>query len=159
MPKFSRRELEQALEIFNEKRDAASSTGDWSIWASLFTEDADYVEHAYGEFKGRAAIEQWITDVMAPFPHMRFPQSWVAFDEDTGTITMEVINLLDHPTDPAHEGFGFPNWTRLTYAGNGLFSREEDIYNPARDAARVIKAWLAAGGRFASREKVTFKHS
>jgi ketosteroid isomerase-like protein len=159
MPKFSRRELEQALEIFNEKRDAASRTGDWSIWASLFTEDADYIEHAYGEFKGRAAIEKWITDVMAPFPHMRFPQSWVVFDEETGTITMEVINLLDHPTQAGHEGFGFPNWTRLTYAGNGLFSREEDIYNPARDGGRVIKAWLAAGGKFASKEKVAIKHS
>ena len=56
MPKFSRQELEQALEIYNEKRDRSSRTGDWSIWASLFTEDADYVEHAYGEFKGRAAI-------------------------------------------------------------------------------------------------------
>ena len=120
MPKFSRQELEQALEIYNEKRDRSSRTGDWSIWASLFTEDADYVEHAYGEFKGRAEIQQWITDVMAPFPHMRFPQSWVAFDEDTGTIT---------------------------------------IYNPARDAGRVIKAWLAAGGEFVSREKVKFKHS
>jgi hypothetical protein len=159
MPKFSRQELEQALQVFNEKRDLSSLTGDWSIWASLFTEDADYVEHAYGEFKGRAAIEQWITDVMAPFPHMRFPQSWVVFDEETGTITMEVINLLDHPGDPGHGGFGFPNWTRLTYAGDGLFSREEDIYNPARDAGRVIKAWLAAGGKFASGEKVTFKHS
>jgi hypothetical protein len=40
-----------------------------------------------------------------------------------------------------------------------LFSREEDIYNPARDAGRVIKAWLAAGGEFVSREKVKFKHS
>jgi hypothetical protein len=117
------------------------------------------VEHAYGEFKGRAAIEKWITEVMAPFPHMRFPQSWVVFDEATGTITMEVINLLDHPTQAGHEGFGFPNWTRLTYAGNGLFSREEDIYNPARDAGKVIKAWLAAGGKFASKEKVAIKHS
>lgn len=159
MPKFTRAELEKALEDFNEKRDRASETGDWSIWAENFTDDADYIEHAYGEFKGREAIDTWINDVMAPFPHMLFPQTWVVFDEDTGTITMEVINLLKHPTDPDHEGFGFPNWTRLTYAGDGKFSKEEDIYNPARDGGRVIKAWLAAGGKFKSGEKAKLKHT
>lgn len=159
MPQFSREELENALAIYNEKRDRSSYTGDWSIWASLFTEDADYVEHGYGDFKGREAIQAWITGVMAPFPHMRFPQTWVVFDEATGTITMEVINLLDHPTEPDHEGFGFPNWTRLTYAGNGLFSKEEDIYNPARDAGKAIKAWIAAGGKFQSKEQVMLKHT
>ena len=159
MPKFSRQELQRALEIYNEKRDRSSATGDWSIWASLFTKDADYVEHAFGEFKGRAAIERWITGVMTPFPHMRFPQSWVAYDEETGTITMEVINLLDHPNDPDHEGFGFPNWTRLTYAGEGLLSKEEDIYNPARNANRTIKAWLAAGGKFVRKPNLDFKYS
>lgn len=158
MPKFSRAELQQALEIYNEKRDLASKTGDWSIWAALFTEDADYVEHAYGEFKGRQAIQDWIVGVMSPFPHMLFPQTWVAFDEDTGTITMEVINLLEHPTDKSHEGFGFPNWTRLTYAGDGKFSKEEDIYNPQRDAGKTIKAWIAAGGKFETGEKVKIKH-
>jgi hypothetical protein len=158
MAKFSRAELEQALKIYNEKRDQASKTGDWSIWAALFTDDADYVEHGYGDFKGRQAIEEWIVGVMAPFPHMLFPQTWVVFDEDTGTITMEVINLLEHPTDKDHKGFGFANWTRLTYAGDGKFSKEEDIYNPQRDAGSTIKAWIDAGGKFASNEKVKLKH-
>ena len=43
-------------------------------------------------------------------------------------------------------------WTRLVYAGDGLWSSEEDMYNPARDAGRVIKEWRAAGGEFVSRE-------
>jgi hypothetical protein len=31
-----------------------------------------------------------------------------------------------------------------------LFSSEEDIYNPNRDAPREVAAWLQAGGRLAS---------
>jgi len=43
----------------------------------VFTEDADYIEHAFGVFKGRDRIRDWITKVMAPFPHMTVPQDWV----------------------------------------------------------------------------------
>ena len=91
MPRFTREELQQALESYNKARDEASKTGDWSIWAAVFTEDADYIEHAYGSFKGRAAITDWITKVMAPFPHMTFPQDWVAFDEDAERFEKAVV--------------------------------------------------------------------
>jgi hypothetical protein len=35
---------------------------------------------------------------------------------------------------------------------------EEDIYNPARDSARVFKAWIKAGGRTRSGEKIKMVH-
>ena len=158
MAEFTRQELQQALEIYNRARDAASRTGDWSIWAAVFTEDAHYVEHAFGEFHGREAIRDWITKVMAPFPHMTFPQDWVAFDEANGAIVFQCQNRLEHPTDPQGEPFQFPTWTRLVYAGNGLFSSEEDVYNPLRDANRVISAWGKAGGNFASPPLLSMQH-
>jgi len=158
MAKFSRQELEEGLKIYNHARDEASRTGDWSIWASVFTEDAHYVEHAYGEFDGRAAIRDWITKVMAPFPHMTFPQDWVAFDEEKGAIVFQCQNRLEHPNDPNGEPFQFPSWTRLIYAGNGQFSEEEDVYNPARDANRVVAAWIQAGGKLASDLFLEMKH-
>lgn len=158
MAKFTREELKKALAIYNEARDESSRTGDWSIWASVFTEDALYVEHAFGDFRGREAIREWITKVMAPFPHMTFPQDWVAFDEEDGAIVFQCQNRLEHPTDPNGEPFQFPSWTRLLYAGNGLFSYEEDVYNPARDANRVIRAWLKAGGKFAAAPQASMQH-
>lgn len=158
MGKYTRRELEDALRIYNEARDRASETGDWNIWANLFTEDADYIEHAYGDFKGREQIREWITQVMAPFPHMTFPQDWVTFDEDNGCILFQCQNRLEHPTDPNGEPFQFPNWTRLTYAGNGKFSCEEDIYNPARDAHRTVAGWIQAGGKFEVPFQIDIKH-
>jgi hypothetical protein len=147
MGRFTREELRHALEIYNRARDEASRTGNWSIWADLFTEDAHYIEHAFGEFHGREAIRKWITEVMAPFPHMTFPQDWVVFDEENGAILFQCQNRLPHPTDPNGPPFQFPNWARLVYAGNGLFSSEEDVYNPARDANRVMAAWQQAGGK------------
>ena len=35
------------------------------------------------------------------------------------------------------------NWTKLVYAGDGLFSSEEDVYNP-EDFAPTVQAWLDA---------------
>ncbi len=159
MPKYSRAELEQALAIYNEAHQRASETGDWEPWVDLFTEDAIYKEHAYGEFHGREEIRQWIVDVMAPYPKMWFPQDWVAFDEENGAIVLGVQNVWPHPTEPDNPQFGFPNWTRLVYAGDGKFSSEEDIYNPFRDAPRVMQEWLEAGGKFAAPLQVKMKYT
>ena len=154
MGNYPKEEILAAFETYKTARDEASRTGDWSIWASVFTEDAHYVEHAYGELHGRQAILEWITGVMAPFPHMTFPQDWWVLDEERDAIVFQCQNRLEHPTDPTGEPFQFPNWSRIVYGGGGLWQSEEDIYNPARDAPRVIKGWLAAGGKFASPEVV-----
>ncbi len=158
MARYPREEILEAFARYNAARDEASRTGDWSIWAAVFTEDARYVEHAYGEFHGRAAIEEWITSVMAPFPHMTFPQDWWALDEESGAVVFQCQNRLAHPTDPDGEPFQFPSWTRLVYGGGGLWREEEDVYNPLRDAPAVLKAWRAAGGRFETGEKVKMRH-
>jgi hypothetical protein len=88
---------------------------------------------------------------------MQFPQDWVVFDEERGAVLLQAVNLLPHPSDSDHPGFGFPTWTRLVYAGDGLWASEEDVYNPARDAGRSIKEWRAAGGKFASTEQIQMK--
>ncbi|MCB1614929.1 MAG: nuclear transport factor 2 family protein [Pseudomonadales bacterium] len=158
MGKFTRAELEEAYQIYDAAVKQAVASGDWRCWANIFTEDATYIEHAYGEFRGREAIYQWISKVMAPFPTMYFPQDWVVYDEENSAIVMCVQNVLPHPSDP-EKSFGFPNWTRLIYAGNGLFSLEEDIYNPSKDAPAVIRAWIEAGGKFATSEQVKMEHA
>jgi ketosteroid isomerase-like protein len=158
MGKYTRAELEAAFAEYNDARDRASQTGDWSIWADVFTDDVHYVEHAYGEFHGKEAVRVWITKVMEPFPHMTFPQDWYAIDEDNGAIVFQCQNRLEHPTDPDGEPFQFPSWTRLVYGGDMKWKMEEDVYNPARDAPRVIAAWLEAGGKLASDDLLPMKH-
>ncbi len=157
MGNFTRAELEEAFVLYDNAVKNAVATGDWNSWADLFTEDAVYIEHAYGEFRGREQIREWICKVMAPFPTMFFPQDWVLYDEENDAIVMCVQNALPHPEDP-DTTFSFPNWTRLVYAGNGQFSLEEDIYNPNMGAPDVIRQWLAAGGKFATSEQVEMQH-
>ena len=155
---YSHTQLLEALEVYNQARDRSSQSGDWSIWASVFTEDALYIEHVYGEFHGRQEIEEWICKVMAPFPNMTFPQDWVATDEEKGAVVFQCQNVLPPPLQDNGRAFSFPSWTRLVYAGDGLWSLEEDVYNPSRDANPTVKAWLEGGGKFLSPELVKMRH-
>ncbi len=154
----TRQELQAALATYCDARDRASAGGDWSVWAAVFTEDAHYIEHAYGELHGRQAICDWITKVMAPYPHMTFPQDWVVFDEDRAAVLFQCQNRFPDPPGYSGPPFQFPNWTRLVYGGGGLWASEEDVYNPARDAPRVFQAWVEAGGKVLSPEVVGMKH-
>jgi hypothetical protein len=144
MPAFTRTELDAALEHYTQVVEKCTESGDWAPFADLFTEDCTYKEHVYGDMHGRERVRRWIVDVMKPWPHMRFPHTWKAYDEENGAIVMEIRNTLDHPTEPGVE-FVIRNVTRLVYAGDGLFSSEEDVYNPHRDTAEVV-GWLKAGG-------------
>ncbi|HVH54253.1 MAG TPA: nuclear transport factor 2 family protein [Actinomycetota bacterium] len=147
----------RALDHYSSTVNRCSASGDWAPYADLFTEDVVYYEHGYGIMNGREEVREWIVKVMEPFPHMRFPHSWVAFDEANGAMVMEIRNMLDHPTEPGKE-FWFPNFTRIVYAGDNLFSSEEDIYNPHRDAPGAVLAWMEAGGVMLA-EPIPMKHA
>ena len=156
MARFPRAELERAFARYCEINETASGSGDWGAWANKFTEDVRYIEHAYGEFHGREAVREWITGVMAPFPHMDFPMDWVIYDEERGWVVFQCQNRLAHPTDPDGAPFQFPTWSLIKYAGDRLWSYEEDNYNP-KEAGEVIQAWLAAGGKLRERERVKMR--
>ena len=158
MGRYLREELEGAFETFKATADKAAETGDWKLWAALFTEDARYIEHAYGEFHGRAAIEEWIVKVMAPFPTMTFPHNWSVIDEANDAVIFEVENVLPPPNRPDGTPYAFPNWTRIVYGGGGKWASEEDVYNPTKDGGPVLKAWIEAGGKFKSEEQVEMVH-
>lgn len=154
---FTADELREGWERYQAVTARACETGEWGPWADVFTEDATYKEHAYGEFEGREAIREWIIDVMAPYPTMTFPVDWVTLDHAQGFIVFQCQNAFPAPFDDDGQPFGFPSWTRLDYAGDGLFSREEDIYNPALGAP-CFKAWYDAGGRPVDKVRVGMQH-
>jgi SnoaL-like protein len=140
-------EIEQAFADYQAAVAGIAATGDWASFADLFTQDATYEEHAFGSFTGREAIRAWVVRTMTSFPGdtmTSFPIAWHVVDEPTGRVICEVRNLMPDPGDGSvHEA---SNLTILTYAGDGLWSREEDVYNPMRFAqmsvgwARVAQA-------------------
>jgi hypothetical protein len=126
-------EIEEAYAVFHGHVRGFAESGDWHGFADLFTEDATYVEHAYGTFRGREEIRAWSVETMTSFPGCvmtGFPLAWSVVHADTSRLICEVRNLMPDPGDGSvHEE---SNLTIMTYAGDGMFSREEDVYNPAR---------------------------
>ena len=57
-----------------------------------------------------------------------FPIEWAMFDEDRGWIVCEIQNRLNDLGDG--EVYQAANLTKLHYAGDGMWSYEEDAYNP-----------------------------
>lgn len=97
----------------------------WREWPSFFTEDVRYIEHIYGEMRGRAAVTEWITKLMTENRDVHAVIDWYMI---RGTrIVVNMQNRYYNP-DPAGAPFDFPGITILNYAGNGLFDYEEDYW-------------------------------
>ncbi len=133
-------EIEQAFAAYQSTVAEIAQTGEWSRFADMFTHDATYEEHAYGTFTGREQIRGWVVETMTSFPGntmSSFPIAWHVVESSTSRVICEVRNLMPDPGDgSAHEA---SNLTILTYAGDGLWSREEDVYNPMRFAKMSVR--------------------
>ncbi len=98
---------------------------DWDAWAELFTEDAVYDERVLGTMRGREAIRQWIVPLMEQYGEIYGIYDWHAVDP-SGRVVFRMLNRRDHPSG---RGFtDFPGVTVLQYAGNNLWSHEEDYW-------------------------------
>ena len=139
-PTFDAAELDAAFADFQRTVAEIGVSRDWDRFADLFTTDADYVEHALGVMRGREEIRAWIWKTMTAFPgsHMTgFPALWHVADPSTARVICEVDNPMRDPGDGSL--ITATNITILTYAGDGLWSREEDVYNPMRFATMTAR--------------------
>ncbi|KRB78451.1 polyketide cyclase [Nocardioides sp. Root190] len=137
---FSAAEITDAYSAFHEKVAVFAASGEWEGYADLFTPDAVYVEHAMGTFTGREEIRAWSVRTMTSYPGRvmtGFPISWQVVDAEQARLVCEVLNPMPDPGDGTM--LTEPNITIMTYAGDGLFSREEDVYNPLRFHALALK--------------------
>jgi hypothetical protein len=144
MGAFTREELQDAWANYQDVANRAVEQWDWTEWANLFTEDAEYVEHSEGNFHGRQEIYDWVTGIMTN-AEVRiwagFPVRWAVIDEDKGRVVCCFINRAKDPGDGAT--YEVDNWSLITYAGNGKWSAQEDIYNRAEFDV-LLKAWAEA---------------
>jgi ketosteroid isomerase-like protein len=124
---------------------AVGDSGDWNAWADLHSEDGVWVEHHLGTFRGREEIRKGIVDVMRQAPPMEFPVEWHVVE--AGRVVFYPWQVFADPSG-GDEVYRFGCVTILEYAGDGLWSYQEDLYNP-REGEEVVKRWLAAGGKLA----------
>jgi len=141
MPAFPRAEVEAAYRHFV----AVGDSGDWNAWADLHSPDGVWIEHHLGTFRGREEIRAAILKVMKPVPMMTFPVAWHAIEGNR--VVYYPWQVMPDPRSGS-EVFRFGCVTILEDAGDGLWSSQEDLYNP-REAEAVMKRWLAAGGKLA----------
>jgi hypothetical protein len=138
---FSRSEVEEAYRNFV----AVGDRGDWDAWADLHSAEGLWVEHTFGTVQGREEIRKVIIRVMKPVPMMLFPVEWHLIEGNR--VVYYPWQVFPDPKG-GDEVYRFGCVTILEYAGDGLFSYQEDIYNP-REGEAVIKRWVADGGKFA----------
>jgi ketosteroid isomerase-like protein len=136
VPEPSREEVEREFRRFVER----GAVNDWSAWADQFTDDALYIEHAMGTFRGREAIRDWITATMAAVSGMTFPVEWHVIDGNR--VIMYCWNVFE-PLAGMTGDYRFAVVTILEYAGDGKWASEEDIYNE-KEAEAVLARFLDA---------------
>ena len=147
MSRWTREEMESALDKFKAATWKGAQTRDWRDWSECFTEDVTYFCHKNGRFWGRARVLDFISELMSQYPltHMTaFPVPWYSIDVEKGWIFLSVLNRMQDLGDA--EIYEEHNLTILHYAGNGLFSYEEDAFNPERMVAMIAR-WQAAKDR------------
>ena len=127
MSTFPRDEMEAAHDRYLETRDRVEK-GElgWDALADFFTEDATFIDPAWGRIEGRERIRGFMTESMAGLEDWTFPHQWRAIDGNT--IIAGWQNRL-----PGTRADGTPyqalGISVIHYAGDGRFSYEEDILN------------------------------
>lgn len=138
MGKYAREELEREFRRYIE---IGAVGEDWEAWANLFSEDCVYHERVLGSMHGREAVKQWIVAIMQEFRAIYTVYEWHLVDPENGRVVFYMQNRRDHPSG---EGvIDFPGITILEYAGDGLWSLEED-YWAIRESRKCLKLYADA---------------
>jgi hypothetical protein len=112
----------------------------WDAWCdTCFTEDVTYIEHVLGHKNGREAVRAWIKPTMEEYGEIYTAYEWHMIDGDRVVVYMQ--NRRDNP-QASQPPIDFPGMTVLEYAGNGMFSREEDFWS-LTEGTRTMKQYAA----------------
>ncbi len=127
MSDYPRSEVQEAHERYIALRDRVEAgEKPWSDLADFFTEDATFVDPAWGRVEGRDAIREFMTESMTGLEGWTFPSQWTMI-EGNRIVSCWMNRLPGQRADGSfYEAAGI---STLYYAGKGLFSSEEDLLN------------------------------
>ena len=124
-----REEVQAVVERYHEMRrriDEGLEPNGFGALADFYTDDAVYVDAAWGRIEGKAEIAHWLEHSMVGLGDWRFPIEFTAIEGDD--VVVKWTQII-----PGTRADGRPYtqsaFSRLRYAGDGKFSYEEDTYN------------------------------
>jgi len=99
----------------------------WAALAEFFTEDAAYIDPAWGRIEGRAAIAEFFTKSMAGLTGYGWstPENWTMASGHR--LVSQWDQVLGHKPDGT--AWMVPGLSILYYAGDGLFCYSHDMLN------------------------------
>lgn len=140
---FDRDEIDATVRRYIETRDEINAgVGGWDRLAEFFTEDAVFVDPAWGRVEGRDEMLATVFGpAMAGLDDWTYPTDFYAIADDT--VVIKWRQQIPGSDGHVHEQSGC---STLVYAGDGRFSYEEDLLNMAH-VLEDMKAsgWLPTG--------------
>ena len=127
MGRFTHDELLEAYESYKQTRER-SAAGElwWDQMRDHFTEDAVFVDPAWGRVDGIDNIVKFLQDSMRGLEAWTFPLEWMAVDGDY-LLTGWQNRLPGRRPDGTY--YQAPGMSRLHYVGDGKFDYEQDLIN------------------------------
>lgn len=152
MTDFRREEVQKVVDKYLKVREKieAKQLG-WEDLVDLFTDDATYIDPAWGRFVGREAITQFQRDSMQGLEDWTFPIEWITIDGNR--VIIKFWNRLpgQRPDGTFYEA---PGLQVLIYAGNGKFSFDEDLLNMVHVMELIQESGWVPGPGIKMPEKV-----
>jgi len=122
-----REEIEAAIEHYLQVRsDAEEGRGGWDDLDQLFTDDATFIDPAWGRVTGIENLRTFWRESMQGLDDWRFPHLGHLIDGDQ--VVLKWANRLPGQRDDG-SFYDVPGASLMTYAGDGRFSYEEDLMN------------------------------
>lgn len=149
-----REEVRAAADRYHELRrriEEGREPDGFGVLADFYTEDAVYVDAAWGRIEGRDAIARWLVDSMVGLGDWRFPVEFVAIEGDDVVVKWTQIVPGSRADGRPYQQSGY---SRLVYAGSGRFCYEEDVYN----MVHVLEDLAASGWRPTERMNAPPEH-
>ncbi len=118
----------ETYELFVATRDEIDQgKAAWSVLADYFTEDAAYIDPAWGRIEGREAIRDFFEASMAGLTGHGWstPENWTRAQE--ARLVSQWDQVLGHREDGTP--WLVPGLSILYYAGEGLFCYSHDMLN------------------------------
>ena len=98
----------------------------WTALADLFTDDAVYIDPAWGRIEGHDEIRTFMEESMTGLEDWTFPVEFIAIEGDDVVVKWTQVLPGTRPDGGQWTQSGY---STLVYAGDGRFSYEEDLLN------------------------------